>query len=206
MMSNVEAWHTLGVLAVAHLFAVMAPGPNTALVLQTATRSRRDAFVILLGLWPAGFIYAVAGLAGLGALLAAAPWLSTAMQFVCAAYLLWLGAKMLRGSFRPRREILVKLSRANLFWQGFITNLTNPKSIVYYASIFGATGAFDLPLWAQAAIAPIMPAIGTLWYGTLALLVSSGPVRKTLDRISHWLDRISGLIMIGFGLRLLTQR
>jgi threonine efflux protein len=205
-MSEADALHTLGILALAHLFAVMAPGPNTALVLQTATRSRRDAFITLLGLWPAGFIYAVAGLAGLGALLAAAPWLATAMQVVCAAYLLWLGVRMLRASFRPRHAGVVEVSRANLFWQGFITNLTNPKSIVYYASIFGATGAFDLPLWAQAAIAPIMPAIGTLWYGSLALVASSGPVRSMLDSISHWLDRISGTIMIGFGLKLLVQR
>ena len=113
---------------------------------------------------------------------------------------------MFRASFRPRVERIVPIRRAHLFWQGFITNLTNPKSLVYYASVFGATGAFDLPFWAQALAAPFMPAIGMMWYSMLVMIASSKPVRQRLDDISHWLDRISGAIMIGFGLNLLAQR
>ena len=201
-----EIAHTFALLALAHLFAVMSPGPNTALVLQTAARSRRDGLIVVAGLWPAGFIYAVAGLAGLGALLAAAPWLSTALRIFCGCYLLWLGYRMFRASFEQRKAVRVDAPPGHLFRQGFITNLTNPKSLVYWASVFAATSAYDLPFWAQAIAVPVMPLIGTMWYSSLALVASSRPVRGALDRTTHWIDRISGTIMIGFGLKLLAQR
>ncbi len=198
--------HTFALLALAHTAAVLSPGPNAALVIQTAARSRRDALVVVAGLWPAGFLYAVAGLAGLGALLAAAPWLTNAMRFACSAYLLWLGFKMIRNSFRDRRIAGAAAAPTHLFWQGFVTNLINPKSLAYWASVFTVTGAYDLPVWAQAAVAPMMPAIGSVWYGSIALMASSGPARAFFDRSIHWIDRISGTMMIGFGLKLLAQR
>jgi threonine efflux protein len=196
--------HTLLLLALAHLFAVMSPGPNTAIVLQTAARSRRDALIVVAGLWPAGLIYAIAGLAGLGALLAAAPWLTIVMRIACGCYLCWLGLRMF---FKQRRAVVDGGAprRAHLFWQGFITNLTNPKSIVYWASVFAATGAFELPFWAQIVAAFLMPAIGSCWYISLALIASSKPAQRALANASRTIDRISGAVMIGFGVKLLAQ-
>jgi threonine efflux protein len=202
--ADLDIAHTLGLLALAHLFAVMSPGPNMALVIQTAARSRRNGFLVVAGLWPAGMIYALAGLAGLGALLAAAPWLTSLLRLVCAGYLIWLGVRMILSSRKPMAA--GQTPATGYFWQGFITNLTNPKSFVYFASIFGATGAFDLPLWAQAIIPFAMPSIGTLWYSSLAMIASSGAARRVLNEFSHWLDRLSGAIMIGFGVSLLAQR
>ena len=198
--------HTFALLALAHLFAVMSPGPNAALVIQTAARSRRDAFIVVAGLWPAGALYAIAGLAGLGAALAAAPWLTLALRIVCGVYLLWLGVKMFRVSFTDRKLTARAAPATHLFWQGFVTNITNPKSLVYWASVFTATSAYDLPAWAQVALSLMMPAIGSMWYGSLALIASSNALRTVLERATHWIDRISGTIMVGFGLKLLAQR
>jgi threonine/homoserine/homoserine lactone efflux protein len=196
--------HTLLLLALAHIFAVISPGPNAALILQTAARDRRDALFVVAGLWPAGLIYAVAGLAGLGALLAAAPWLTLIMRIACGGYLCWLGARMFVTQRHPITESDAPL-RAHFFWRGFITNLTNPKSIVYWASVFAATGAYELPVWAQAVAVLFMPALGSLWYGSLALLASSKAAQRTLAKVGRIIDRVSGAVMIGFGVKLLAQ-
>ena len=96
------------------------------------------------------------------------------------------------------------MSIGKLFLTGFLTNLSNVRAIAYYASIFTATGAYSLPwYWEIVAIAG-MPGIGFSWNATVVLLVSSPPVRRVLDRATHWLDGLSGAALVLFGIKLLA--
>lgn len=199
---------TLGLLASVQVAAVLSPGPNTMLVVQNAARDRRLGFVTAAGCWPASAVWAAIGLAGLGSVLAAAPWLAATLHVVCGAYLVVLGLKAVLRSFRPAGAAVDAgaASWRQAFTAGFLTNATNPKSIAWYMSVFSATGALTLPLWGQAVAILLLPSMGTLYYATLTLLVASGPARRLLGRASRWLDRVAGAAMLFFGAKLLVAR
>lgn len=199
---------TLLLLAGVQVAAVLSPGPNTMMVIQNAARDRRLGFLTAAGCWPAGAAWATVGLAGLGSVLAAAPGLSTTLHVVCGAYLVVLGLKAIHRSFQPRGAVapVASDSGRRAFAAGFFTNATNPKSIAWYMSVFSATGALTLPLWGQATAILLLPSMGTLYYVTLATLVSSGPARRLFGRASHWLDRVAGTAMLVFGAKLLVAR
>ena len=149
------------------------------------------------------------GLAGMGELMRAAPWLELLLRVGCGCYLIFLGVRMFRLSFRNHaggRHEAPKQSAGRLFLMGFLTNLGNAKAIAYFASVFAAAGAYELPWqWQMVAIFG-MPGIGFGWNATLVFLVSSPPVRRAYERAAHWIDRISGSFLLLFGLKLLVAK
>ncbi len=203
-----ESFQILATLAAAQIVIALVPGPNTLLVAHAATRSRAHGLAAAAGVWPVGLLWAVLGLTGLGAVFTALPTLAEAMHLACGLYLLWLGAKTVRRSFTLHGTIPVALpmSLAGAFRAGVISNITNPKSIAFYMSIFAATGAAELPLGEQILAAVTMPTISALWYVFLAATVASPPVGSLLDRGRSLVDRVAGGLMIVFGLRLVLGR
>jgi threonine efflux protein len=199
---------TILALVVAQLLIAMAPGPNTVLVMQYASRDRKLGFITALGIWPTGIFLASVGLGGLGSLLVMQPKLQTGLYFLCGSYLAWLGVKSIRHSFKDQRLSTHKSAKHMTGWsafrEGMVANITNPKTIAYWASIFTATGVQALPRTFQLVAVTTMPTISFLWNCLLVLLVSHKAVKKFLEKAQHWLDRIAGLVMIGFGVRLLT--
>jgi len=195
-------------LAVAHIAIAVTPGPNFVLVLQSALRERRLGIIAAMGVWPAGIIWATLGLAGLGAVIAAVPLAETLMRLISGSYLLWLGYKSIRAGFSGE-TVAKNVSRASVgetLRAGFITNITNPKGIAYFMSIFTATGAFALPLGYKIFAVLMMPSISFCWYCMMTFLVSSPMVRRSFDKASAWLDRIAGGLMLAFGFKLLVQQ
>ena len=191
-------------LAGAHLLASMSPGANTLLAVRAATRSRQLGLAAAAGFWPAGVLWSCAGLGGIGALLHAMPWVGTTLRVACGAYLVWLGVGMLRAAanastagpssdMTPRDALRI----------GFFTNLTNPKSLAYFTSIFGAVGAHELPLAVQVPLVFALPSIGFLWYATLVSAVSHPVLLRGYRHAAAWIERGAGAVMMLFGIRLL---
>jgi threonine efflux protein len=204
-----EVTHVLALLAVAHLLNVMTPGANMALVISASLRGRRDGLVVAASFWPAGAFWAAMGLAGMGEIMRGAPALETGLRVACGLYLLFLGQRLARSAWRGRGLPFAPapdMPAAKLFLTGFLTNLGNVRVIAYYASIFTAAGAYSLPWQWQAVAVAGMPAIGFSWNMLVVSLISNPPVRRLLDRATHWLDGLSGIVLLGFGLKLLVAK
>ncbi len=205
-----ESFQILATLAAAQVVIAMAPGPNTLIVLRAAMRGRRHGLAAAGGIWPVGLTFATLGLLGIGTVFTALPEIAEAMRIACGVYLLWLGVKAIRHSFAETAPSDLAdphaMTAGEAFRSGVFTNLINPKSIAYYVSIFAATGAAALTPAEQVIALVMMPTISFLWYAALALAVASRPVAAVVDRGRSWLDRLAGLTMIGFGLKLLTSR
>ena len=188
----------------------ITPGLDTALVLRTAA-SESPGHALLAGIGIAmgclgwGMIVAV----GLGALLAASELAYTALRWVGAGYLFYLGWKLLRS---PRRSLdLARLpgTRANgLQWlgRGFLTNMLNPKVGVFYVSFlpqFIPQGADVMA--STVLLAAIHATLGILWF--IVLIAATRPLAGLLQRgsVLVWLDRLTGGIFVAFGVRLLAS-
>jgi threonine efflux protein len=192
-------------LAVVDLLAAISPGPNFVLVSQSAAhRSRRYAFGIVLGLVVSNFIWCLAVVFGLASLFKVAPWLYTSMKVLGGAYLVFLGVQLWRGgdwTTQPNQRTSIGSQTAML--RGILTNLGNPKSVVYFGSIFAVFIAPGTPLWVLTIAVTIVLANTVLWYGTVAWLFSSARFQKVYSSLQRPFSRVAGGLMAAFGARLI---
>lgn len=185
----------------------VTPGLDTALVLRTAAaegarRAIAAALGICLGCLAWGALVAV----GLGMLLQASELAFTALKWIGAAYLLYLGLRLI--FVRREAEGLAEPTlRANWFLRGLLTNSLNPKVGAFYVSFlpqFIPAGAAVPPT--TLLLAAIHAGLGLLWF--LLLIGATRPLAKALQKpaLVRGLDRATGGVLIAFGLRLAFSR
>jgi threonine/homoserine/homoserine lactone efflux protein len=194
-------------LALVHLLAVASPGPSTVLVIQTAAvAGRRGGLLVALAMMAGALLWAAAALFGLQALFARFEWLYLAFRVGGAIYLFYLAVQLWRHARDPLPEIAVGRAIRLTGWQGFLRalllQLSNPKIMVFFGSIFLSLLPQNLPAWMDATVLAIVAANEFTWFALLALLFSGGPARAFYRRAKFWLDRFMGGALALLGLRL----
>ncbi|RZU30863.1 threonine/homoserine/homoserine lactone efflux protein [Blastococcus saxobsidens] len=192
------------------LLLTITPGLDTALVLRAAvTRGRRDAFATALGVIGGVVAWGAAAAVGVSALVTASSVAYDALRLVGAAYMLWLGGRILwrlacrgaepRNSDGPVRAAGVWRSART----GLLTNLLNPKVGAFYVAALPQfippdTSALGMGLL----LAFVHAALSLAWF-TLLVLGASG-MRRWLQRprVSRTVEGTTGIALIGFGARL----
>jgi threonine efflux protein len=196
---------TLATILLVHWLVTMSPGPNTLLVAQTAvSNGRPNAFVVIAGICASGAIWVTSAAFGLKAVFVASPWLYSVVRLAGAIYLAWLGLKLLRSRPTPLMEFGVNraiLPLRTSFVRGFVSNITNPKTLVYFSSVFGTFMPPDAGPATVLAVVLITWICNFGWYGGLTVLLSSVAARRIYSRAALVIDRIAGLAMILFGLK-----
>ncbi len=190
------------------LLAAVSPGPNFVVVTQAAvSRTRRFAAAVVLGIVTANLVWCFAVALGLSALFALAPWLYGAIKILGGAYLVYLGVCLWRsGRAAVDAETPSQGSLGAAYLRGLLTNLTNPKSVVYFGSIFALFMKPDIPASVQIMAVCIVIFNTVLWYGTVAALFSSNLVQRFYLRVQRPINRVTGAAMIGFGGKLVLVR
>ena len=198
----------LAVLAVAGAIAVGAasPGPSFVMVVRTAlARSRRDGVAAAFGMGIGGVVFCSLALLGLRAVFAAAPVLYLGFKLAGGGYLLYLAARMWLGArqpLAPAGSIAAGSQVLRSFLLGLATQLSNPKTLAFYASVFALLPA-QLPLWSYFVLPPVIMAIETGWYASVALVFSLARPRAAYVRWKLWVDRTAGALMAALGLKLI---
>lgn len=200
---------TLLALAGMHILMAMIPGPNTLVVTWlSATRSRIDGLKAVAGVVFVSLIWVAFALWGVGTLLLEAGWLYGLLRLAGAAYLVYIGLRMIRagraGAATAPREPPMMAGRSP-FATGFMTTLSNPKSAVFWTSAFLVAVPPHAPAWVYAAILAIVAVQSTLWYGAIALFFSTGFAQRLYLRITRYLDLLAGGVMIALGVKLADE-
>jgi threonine/homoserine/homoserine lactone efflux protein len=155
--------------------------------------------------------WALAAAFGISAILAGSTLLYHFLQWAGAAYLCWLGVRLLltsRKSQRPSASPDIAGSRPDQWFSiGLLTNISNPKVGVFYVSLlpqFVPDGVSAGPF--MAALAAIHIAEGAVWFALLIL--ATRPLGRWLARphVQRKVDRLTGVILIGLGMRLTLDR
>ncbi|MBX9943488.1 MAG: LysE family transporter, partial [Reyranella sp.] len=180
----------------------------TVLVILTAAGAGRRAgllaaFAMLLG----AVAWAAAALYGLQALFARFEWLYVAFRIAGAVYLLYLAVMLWRHAGAPLPQPDPAAAKAGA-WQGFakalLLQLSNPKVMVFFGSVFLALLPAQSPAWVDVAVLAIVAVNEFGWYALLTLLFSGESARAFYRRAKLWLDRIMGGVLGLLGLRLLV--
>lgn len=196
---------TLMVTAVAAL-GMLSPGPDFFLIVKNSVRYQRAAAMMTaLGLLAAIAIHMTYCVAGLAVIITTTPWLFTILKYAGAAYLIWIGINSLlsRAGHAPDTEenSHQRVSFKKAFMQGFLCNLLNPKATLFFLAIFtqvlDVNSGFGEKLW----YAAIVMGLAVIYWPSLVLLIQSAPVRRGLARIQKYIDKVLGIVLIGFGVR-----
>jgi len=193
---------TITTVAAMWLVAVAIPGPNFFVVARMAAgRSRREALATVAAIGIGSLCWGLAGLFGMHALFALAPWLYGGLKLLGAVYLTCIGGRIIAGSFRPEPATPAAASGA-AFRLGLMTSLSNPKSALLVASLFTAALPPGAPLSVGLWTVAEMVVISLAWSATLACVISTHTVATLFRRFRTWIDRCAGAIFIAFGARL----
>jgi threonine/homoserine/homoserine lactone efflux protein len=198
-----ELWSLLGILAALGV-GVVSPGPSFIMIARTAAAaSRADGLAAALGMGAGGFCFGLLALAGLQGLLAAVPALYLALKVAGGLYLAYMGLRMWLSARQPLRLDLQRPVRARRsFALGFVTQVSNPKTALVYASVFAAFLPREFSLVFGAAVLVSVFVVESGWYALVAVALSAERPRAAYLRGKKWADRVAGAALMALGLKL----
>lgn len=203
----------LGLFIAAGVVLNLTPGPDVLYIVSQALRGGvRPGLIAALGITAGCFVHVAAAALGVGALLAASATAFNVLKWAGAAYLVWVGVRLLWRCFPadtnaplPVDSVTALTDLKSVFFRGFVTNVLNPKVALFFLAfvpqfipahasdpaltfvvlgcLFNLNGMLICMAWALAAS----------WLAQHARAVRQG---------MHWLDRLAGVLFMGFGLKL----
>lgn len=197
-----------GAFVVAIIIFLAIPGPgNLALITSTGKGGIRGGLAATLGVIAGDQVLMWLAVAGVAALLAATPTAFSMVQWVGAAYLAWLGWKMLTA--QPGDAPVLNIRPRQYFQQAAAITLLNPKAIVFYMAFFPlfVDPARHQGLVTFGAMALTIAAL-TFLYGLVVVLLTHHLAERLRanPRITRTLEKLAGVFLIGFGVKLALSK
>jgi threonine/homoserine/homoserine lactone efflux protein len=196
---------TLAVLGAVGALALLTilPGPDVAITVRWATVGARQGLRAALGVVTGCSIWGALTVAGLAALFTASPPLYDVVKLLGAGYLVWMAARLIGRPGTAGADARAASTARPAFRQGLVTNLLNPKIAAFYVGVLPAlVPAGAPPALTMALLVLIHQVLGLAWLGFVAVLVSRGRGLLARPGARRWLDRITGVVLLGFATRL----
>lgn len=189
----------------------ITPGLDTALVLRTAAvEGPKKAWLAAIGVFLGTLGWGAMVALGIGALLAASRLAFEVLKWAGAAYLVWLGLNLIlkpRNSFELGAAAPAPRSDLGWLWKGALNNLLNPKAGVFYVSFLPQFVPAHVPAAPfMFLLAMLHDVLGAIWFAIL--IGATGSIAGALQKaaVVRWLDRLTGGVFLGFGVRLALER
>jgi threonine/homoserine/homoserine lactone efflux protein len=197
-----------GAFVVAFIIFLLIPGPgNLVLISATSKGGVRAGLAATVGIVLGDQVLSWLAVAGVAAVLSTSPTAFAAVQWVGAAYLAWLGAKMLLA--KPGAAPVLNIKPYHYLRQAFLITLLNPKAIVFYMAFFPLfiDPVRQQGVWTFGFLALTIAALAFI-YGVIATLLThffAERMRRN-PTAGFLLEKLAGLCLIGFGVRLVLTR
>ena len=202
----------LWLFIVSGLLLNVTPGPDSLFIMaRSASQGWRAGVVACWGIGSGVFVHVFAAALGLSALLATSATAFSVVKIVGAAYLVWIGLGMLRtrkaagAAATPARAAPLVIAYRQIFRQGFLTNVLNPKVALFFLAFvpqFIAPDAPSKPL-AFLLLGAIFDFNGMLWCHALALFTAFASRKLDVGgAVARWLNRVIGAMFVALGVRL----
>ena len=194
-------------IASAHFLALLSPGPDFFLILQAALRlPLRYAFMVCTGIAAAKGVYLAVAVLGLETV-REMDTLMVALKWLGGGYLVYVGLLLLRA---PRRSLEAGVSVSALhvpgvrrqFMVGFLSAIFNPKNAIFYLSLFTVMVSAETPLGVRSLYALWMVSVVLAWDMGVAAAFGRERVKGFLGQWVFRIEKVSGLLLAGFGVLL----
>lgn len=196
-------------ILIAVTIGAMSPGPSFLFVARTSmAASRRSGLAAAAGMGVSGLLYAVLALLGLKAVFASFPWLYSLVKLGGGAYLIYIAVQMWRGADKPLAVLPADAAGQKSWQRAFAMaaaiQLGNPKTAVFYGSIFTALLPQSPSFLFILLLALAVFVIEISWYSIVALVLSADGPRAVYTRAKAAIDRTAGAVMGLLGVKLIT--
>jgi threonine/homoserine/homoserine lactone efflux protein len=203
-------WLFVGIAAV----VIVVPGPDTALVTKNALlHGRRAALGTALGVNAGLSLWVLASAFGVASVVRASDTAFTTLKLIGAVYLIWLGAQAFRAARRGGSHASAEgverqiLGGRGGFRQGLLSDLANPKIAAFFTGVLPQfTGPGRSVLVPFLVLGGLFVLMTLAWLCAYALVAVKASALLRRPRVSAAIDRLSGAILIGFGVRLALER
>lgn len=195
---------------------VAIPGPNTVLVMQSVTDSgRRAGFFNVAGIVTAVYLNALLSGLGLSLMIMQSSEIYHVLKLVGAGYIVYLGLASLIDAYKLNREespegyksASMQKNSYDFYTKGVLTGLLNPKSALFFLAFFPQFMHQDSNLISQSLILTLLYSlISASWYGLLVIFIGKLHHILACSEFQKRLKAITGIILVGLGIKIASQR
>lgn len=200
--------YTAEIVAVSSIAIVMAmlPGADFVMVTRTSISNGRLAGLYMsLGMALSVSIHASYSIAGLTVIIANSIWLFSAIKYLGSAYLIYLAWQLVatpKGLNTDKRVQSTQMSALKAMRTGFACNILNPKTSIFFLSIFTQVVSVDTPLVVQAGYGLIIVLAHFVWYCSVTLMLSHPNILPRFNQHKQKIDKIAGVILMIIAIKL----
>lgn len=193
-------------IAIIAILGMISPGPDFFLIIKNAMRYQRSAALMTaFGIIMAVALHMTYCVAGIAVLITTTPWLFNILKYMGAIYLIWIGIKSLmphkghQVDFNNTKHEIITFKKA--FMEGFLCNILNPKATLFFLAVFTQVLDVKSTIGEKLWVAFIIWGLAAIYWPLLVCLIQSAPVRKVLSKIQKYIDKVLGVVLIAFGIR-----
>jgi len=193
-------------VAIAHLLAVMSPGPDFAVVSrQTLLYGRRAGILTALGIATGLIAHVSWALFGLGWIVERWPGFLMALRTAGALFLLWIGFKAIRAQPAAINDLQATDDTPGHrhYLLGMFTNLLNAKALLFFTALCSVVITAATPIWLRASLGVWMIVSTAAWFSLVSFSLGHPKLRGAIQRHAHWIDRGMGAILLLLGAAML---
>lgn len=191
-----------------HFVAQLSPGPDVLLIAKSsASTTRTNTLKIILGISVGIVVWVVLTLLGFTVLTQQFPWIQQVLMFVGSLFLAKMGWAMLKGGISALKskvqaedEAVVEKTKENYFLLGLFTNLANPKTLIYFSSIFSLALSANAGEHLKTQLAFIIPIQTFITFTSLMMIVSQPKIKDAYQRAGAYIDVLSGSLFLIFAI------
>ena len=185
--------------ALAHLFAVMSPGPDTAIIIrEVSLNKRRGGLFCAFGIG----IHCYLAIFGISTLLLSNNIAGDLISMFGSFYLIFIGIS----SFKSESQTSEKSHlMSSSFINGFITNIFNIKAFIFFISLFSIILNDDISSIGKIFIPIYFEVASSLWFSFLTIVLTHDNIQKRWEPVQEIINKISGTILIGLGCLILIN-
>lgn len=196
-------------LSMIAIFMAISPGADFIMITRNSIFYGRSAGLysamgVSLSIW----IHVAYSIAGLAIIIANSIILFSIIKYLGAAYLIYIGWKTFQSKsnseIEPPQE-QQKTSNLSALKMGFTTNALNPKTTIFFLSIFTQIVDPHTPLWIQIIYGAIISLTHLLWFSAVALFLSQPVLLKKFQACRHAIEKLAGSLLIAFGIKVATS-
>lgn len=190
---------------------VISPGPNGFLIAKTVPlHGKKAGFTNIFGFVAAFYLHGAMAVFGISLLLVQSAKFFFIFKMLGAAYLIWIGLRALLSAFKNKSVLTLNainrpsspVSTSSAFFEGFLTNALNPKVSMFYLAAFPQLVSLNESTIDSFKLVTLHSLINFVWFSIMIYTLSRIKVIATSMRFRQWLNSVTGVVLIYFGVKL----
>ncbi|MCE2716130.1 MAG: LysE family translocator [Pseudomonadota bacterium] len=205
----IEYLPSITTLLVLQVLGLISPGPDFAIVVRNSLiYSRKTAIFTAIGLALGVLVHLGYILLGLGVVITKTVWVFTAFKYIGASYLMYIGIKGIRAKKQQKSQEKNEkqqrdISPIKALSTGFLTNVTNPKAMLFFLSLISAFITQKEPTAIVITYALIIFSTTLVWFLIVAIFFSNKGLRSAFKNFQHIIERVTGSFLVLLGVKIL---